>query len=198
MGLFMKECAVCERESLGINCAPLADGRFLCAACDRTVRRYVKESTGRLFAPPARTLDLATLKAIIAGHSPALKLPGDDVVDDAFVATGAVGTFARYNDRTRELLICPIRDVTGMEVREGGEVLSYDDIDLIEILDNEAPVPSDARGHSSSLVLRIHLKDGSRRDIRALSTAQSRKGFAYNHTLEQLRFLMSHLNEVRS
>ena len=40
MGLFMKECAVCGRESLGINCAPLADGRFLCATCDRTVRWY--------------------------------------------------------------------------------------------------------------------------------------------------------------
>ena len=186
MGLFMKECAVCGRESLGINCAPLADGRFLCAACDRTVRRYVRESTGRTFAPPARMFDLATLEAIVAGEKPPLELPGDDAVDDAFVATGAVGTFARYNDRTRELLICPIRDVTGMEVREGGEVLSYDDIDLIEILDNETPVPSDARGHSSSLVLRIHLKDGSRRDIRA-----------HNHTLEQLRFLMSHLDEVR-
>ena len=49
MGLFMKECAVCGRESLGINCAPLADGRFLCAACDRTVRRYVKESTCLLY-----------------------------------------------------------------------------------------------------------------------------------------------------
>lgn len=198
MGLFMKECAVCGCESLGINCAPLADGRFLCAACDRTVRRYVKESTGRTFAPPARMFDLATLEAIVAGERPPLELPGDDRVDDAFVATGAVGTFARYNDRTRELLICPIRDVTGMEVREGGEVLSYDDIDSIEILDDGNPVPSDARGHSSSLVLRIHLKDGAQRDIRALSTAQSRKGFAYNHTLEQLRFLMSHLDEVRS
>ena len=77
-------------------------------------------------------------------------------------------------------------------------MLSYDGIDSIEILDDGNPVPSDARGHSSSLVLRIHLKDGAQRDIRALSTAQSRKGFAYNHTLEQLRFLMSHLDEVRS
>ena len=128
MGLFTKECAVCGRESLGINCAPLGDDRFLCAACDRTVRRYVKEATGRMFAPPARAFELATLKAIVAGEEPPLELPGDDAVDDAFVATGAVGTFARYNDRTRELLICPIRDVTGMEVYEAGQVIAYDDM----------------------------------------------------------------------
>lgn len=128
MGFFMKECAVCGRESLGINCAPLSEGRFLCAACDRTVRRYVKEATGRMFAPPARAFSLDTLCAIVAGERPPLELPGDDAVDDAFVATGAVGTFARYNDRTRELLICPIRDVTGMEVHEGGQVVAYDDI----------------------------------------------------------------------
>lgn len=75
MGLFTKECAVCGRESLGINCAPLGEGRFLCAACDRIVRRYVKESTGRTFAPPARMFSLDTLRAIVAGETPSLELP---------------------------------------------------------------------------------------------------------------------------
>lgn len=197
MGFFMKECAVCGRESLGINCAPLSEGRFLCAACDRTVRRYVKEATGRMFAPPARAFSLDTLCAIVAGERPPLELPGDDAVDDAFVATGAVGTFARYNDRTRELLICPIRDVTGMEVHEGGEVVSYDSVGGLEILDDGSCVLPGTRGRSSSLVLRLHLKDGSQRDIRALHTPQNRKGFAYTHTLEQLRFLARHIEEMR-
>lgn len=197
MGLFTKECAVCGRESLGINCAPLGDDRFLCAACDRTVRRYVKEATGRMFAPPARAFELATLKAIVAGEEPPLELPGDDAVDDAFVATGAVGTFARYNDRTRELLICPIRDVTGMEVYEAGQVIAYDDIASLEVLDAGEPVASKPQGHCSSLVVRLMLSDGSHRDIPFISTPQNRKGFAYNHTLEQARFLVAHLDEMR-
>ena len=197
MGLFTKECAVCGRESLGINCAPLGDDRFLCAACDRTVRRYVKEATGRMFAPPARAFELATLKAIVAGEEPPLELPGDDAVDDAFVATGAVGTFARYNDRTRELLICPIRDVTGMEVYEAGQVIAYDDIASLEVLDAGEPVASKPQGHCSSLVVRLMLSDGSHRDIPFISTPQNRKSFAYNHTLEQARFLVAHLDEMR-
>ena len=197
MGLFTKECAVCGRESLGINCAPLGDDRFLCAACDHTVRRYVKEATGRMFAPPARAFELATLKAIVAGEEPPLELPGDDAVDDAFVATGAVGTFARYNDRTRELLICPIRDVTGMEVYEAGQVIAYDDIASLEVLDAGEPVASKPQGHCSSLVVRLMLSDGSHRDIPFISTPQNRKGFAYNHTLEQARFLVAHLDEMR-
>lgn len=197
MGLFTKECAVCGRESLGINCAPLGDDRFLCAACDRTVRRYVKEATGRMFAPPARAFELATLKAIVAGEEPPLELPGDDAVDDAFVATGAGGTFARYNDRTRELLICPIRDVTGMEVYEAGQVIAYDDIASLEVLDAGEPVASKPQGHCSSLVVRLMLSDGSHRDIPFISTPQNRKGFAYNHTLEQARFLVAHLDEMR-
>lgn len=198
MGLFTKECAVCGRESLGINCAPLGEDRFLCAACDRTVRRYVKESTGRTFAPPARMFSLATLRAIVAGEKPPLELPGDDAVDDAFVATGAVGTSARYNDRTRELLICPIRDVTGMEVHEGGQVIAYDDIVSLEVLDDDEPVASKPQGHCSSLVVRLVLSDGSHRDIPFISTPQNRKGFAYAHTLEQARFLAAHLDEMRS
>ena len=197
MGLFTKECAVCGRESLGINCAPLGDDRFLCAACDRTVRRYVKEATGRMFAPPARAFELATLKAIVAGEEPPLELPGDDAVDDAFVATGAVGTFARYNDRTRELLICPIRDVTGMEVYEGGQVIAYDDIASLEVLDDDAPIAPKPQGHCASLVVRLVLSDGSHRDIPFISTPQNRKGFAYVHTLEQARFLATHLDEMR-
>lgn len=197
MGLFTKECAVCGRESLGINCAPLGDDRFLCAACDRTVRRYVKEATGRMFAPPARAFELATLKAIVAGEEPPLELPGDDAVDDAFVATGAVGTFARYNDRTRELLICPIRDVTGMEVYEAGQVIAYDDIASLEVLDAGEPVASKPQGHCSSLVVRLVLSDGSQQDVPFISTPQNRKGFAYNHTLEQARFLVAHLDEMR-
>lgn len=197
MGLFTKECAVCGRESLGINCAPLGDDRFLCAACDRTVRRYVKEATGRMFAPPARAFELATLKAIVAGEEPPLELPGDDAVDDAFVATGAVGTFARYNDRTRELLICPIRDVTGMEVYEAGQVIAYDDIASLEILDDDAPIASKPQGHCSSLVVRLVLSDGSQQDVPFISIPQNRKGFAYNHTLEQARFLVAHLDEMR-
>lgn len=198
MGLFTKECAVCGCESLGINCAPLGEGRFLCAVCDRTVRKYVKESTGRMFAPPARVFDLGTLCAIVAGEEPSLTLPGDDRVDDAFVATGAVGTFARYNDRTRELLICPIRDVTGMEVYEGGQVIVYDDIASLEVLDDDGPVASRPQGHCSSLVVRLELSDGSHRDIPFISTPQKRKSFAYVHTLEQARFLVTHLDEMRS
>ena len=198
MGLFTKECAVCGRESLGINCAPLGEGRFLCAACDRTVRRYVKESTRRTFAPPARMFSLDTLRAIVAGETPSLELPGDDAVDDAFVATGAVGTFARYNDRTRELLICPIRDVTGMEVHEGGQVIAYDDIVSLEVLDDGEPVASKPQGHCSSLVVRLVLSDGSHRDIPFISSPQNRKSFVYAHTLEQARFLVAHLDEMRS
>lgn len=197
MGLFMKECAVCGRESLGINCAPLADGRFLCATCDRTVRRYVKESTRRTFAPPARMFSLDTLRAIVAGERPSLELPGDDAVDDAFVATGAVGTFARYNDRTRELLICPIRDVTGMEVHEGGQVIAYDDIVSLEVLDDGEPVASKPQGRCSSLVVGLVLSDGSHRDIPFISSPQNRKSFVYAHTLEQARFLAAHLDEMR-
>ena len=197
MGLFTKECVVCGRESLGINCAPLGDDRFLCAACDCTVRRYVKEATGRMFAPPARAFELATLKAIVAGEEPPLELPGDDAVDDAFVATGAVGTFARYNDRTRELLICPIRDVTGMEVYEAGQVIAYDDIASLEVLDDDAPIASKPQGHCSSLVVRLVLSDGSQQDVPFISTPQNRKGFAYHHTLEQARFLVAHLDEMR-
>lgn len=198
MGFFMKECAVCGRESLGINCAPLSEGRFLCATCDKTVRQYVKESTGRMFAPPARAFELATLCAIVAGERPPLELPGDDAVDDAFVATGAVGTFARYNDRTRELLICPIRDVTGMEVYEGGQVVAYDDIASLEVLDDDAPIASKPQGHCSSLMVRLVLSDGSQQDIPFISTPQNRKGFAYVHTLEQARFLVALLDEMRS
>lgn len=197
MGLFTKECAVCGRESLGINCASLEGGLYLCASCDRTVRLYVKKVTSRRFAPPARVFDLVTLKAIVADENPPITLPGDDAVDDAFMSTGAVGTFARYNDRTRELLICPVRDVTGMEVHEGGEVVSYDSIGGLEILDDGSCVLPGARGRSSSLVLRLHLKDGSQRDVRALCTPQNRKGFAYTHTLEQLRFLARHIEEMR-
>lgn len=197
MGLFMKECAVCGRRSLGLNCAPLGEGRFLCADCDRTVRRYVKEKTKRAFAPPSRVFPLDVLRAIVAGDAPNLSLPGDDSVDDAFVATGAVGTFARYNDNARELLICPVRDVTGMEVHEGGEVVSYDDIASSEVLDNGKPVMPGQRGHCSSLVLRLHLRDASQRDIPVISTPQNRRGFAYTHTLEQARFLKSHLDEMR-
>ena len=109
-----------------------------------------------------------------------------------------MGTFARYNDRTRELLICPIRDVTGMEVYEGGQVIAYDDIVSAEILDDDAPIASKPQGHSSSLVVRLVLNDGSQRDIPFISTPQSRKGFAYVHTLEQARFLVAHLDEMRS
>lgn len=198
MGLFTKECAVCGRESLGINCAPLGEGRFLCAACDRIVRRYVKESTGRTFAPPARMFSLDTLRAIVAGETPSFELPGDDAVDDAFVATGAVGTFARYNDRTRELLICPIRDVTGMEVHEGGQVIAYDDIVSLEVLDDGEPVASKPQGRCSSLVVGLVLSDGSHRDIPFISSPQNRKSFVYAHTLEQARFLAAHLDEMRS
>lgn len=198
MGLLMKGCAVCGRRSLGLNCAPLRDGRFLCADCDRAVRRYVKEATGRLFAPPARTFDLETLCAIVAGDAPDLSLPGDDAVDDAFAATGAVGTFARYNDRARELLICPVRDVTGMEVIEGGEVVRYDDIVAAEVVDDGAPVPADRAGRCSSLALRLRLRDGSQRAIPVISTPQSRRGFAYAHGVEQARFLEAHLTEART
>lgn len=197
MGLFTKECAVCGRESLGINCAPLGEGRFLCAACDRIVRRYVKESTGRTFAPPARMFSFDTLRAIVAGETPSLELPGDDAVDDAFVATGAVGTFARYNDRTRELLICPIRDVTGMEVHEGGQVIACDDIVSLEVLDDGEPVASKPQGRCSSLVVGLVLSDGSHRDIPFISSPQNRKSFVYAHTLEQARFLAAHLDEMR-
>lgn len=197
MGLFKKECAVCGRESLSINCAPLGDGLFLCADCDRTVRNYVKKETSRKFVPPSRAFPLDTLKSIVSGGKPLLELPGDDHADDAFVATGAVGTFARYNDRTRELLICAVRDVTGMEVLEKGAVLPYDRIASLEILDDGAPVEPDASGRCTSLVLRIVLKNGAQRDLRAISTPQNRKGFAYTHTLEQLRFLQKHLDEMR-
>lgn len=198
MGLFTKECAVCGRTSASINCAPLGDGMFLCATCDKAVRQYVKENTGRTFAPPARMFDLATLEAIVAGERPLLELPGDDRVDDSFVATGAVGTFARYNDRTRELLICPIRDVTGMEVHEGGQVIAYDDIASVEVLDDDEPVCPGRTGHCANLVVRIDCKDGASRDVAFLTTAQNRKGFAYVHTLEQARFLAAHLDEMRS
>lgn len=196
MGIFMKQCAVCGRESLGLNCAPLPDGKFLCADCDRAVRRYVKKATKRAFAPPARTFPLETLKAIVAGEPVSLSLPGDDRADDAFAATGAVATFARYNDNTRELLICPIRDVTGMEVLAAGEVVAYDSIISTQILDDGVAPVAKGTGLCSSLVLRLELDDGSHRDIPIISTPQNRKGFAFGQALEQARFLKRHLDEM--
>ena len=84
-----------------------------------------------------------------------------------------------------------------MEVHEGGQVIAYDDIVSLEVLDDGEPVASKPQGRCSSLVVGLVLSDGSHRDIPFISSPQNRKSFVYAHTLEQARFLAAHLDEMR-
>ena len=197
MGLLIETCAVCGRRSPKINCAPLDGGRFLCASCDRTVRKYAKEATGRLFAPSARAFPLDALRAIVAGEEPPLTLPGDDAVEEGFKATGAVGTAVCYNDVSRELLVRPKRDVTGMEVRRSGNVVAYDDIRGVSIFDSGQPLEKAPRtGMAQSIAVQLKLRSGSSQQVFFLRSSQNRKGFAYRQAVEEARFLKEHLGRV--
>ena len=189
-----RTCSICGRDAFALDCSPLEGGGTLCAACSKTVRAYMVEATGRKVVPPARCLSVDTLRRIVAGERPPAALPGDDAVEDAFIATGAVGAFARYNDRTGRLLVPPVRDIAGLEVLVPARVVPYDAIEEAAVLDDGQPPEPGARGRCSTLVVRLRCAGGEVVDVPFLCTPQNRRGFAYAHALQHAEFLVGHLS----
>ena len=216
MGLFFKECDVCGKRVSTLSASQLTPGNYICNDCDKKVRMYVKEQLGKRIYIPPRYFDIPTLKAIIAGESPAIELPGSDEIEDGFAATGTVGAYARYNDNKRQLLIAPLRNIEGTEVEEAAKLVSYDDIAWLALMDDdvvlllasrqdpdkgraaEMPKRTDATApdpkRTRSLRLEIGVNgDGEPATIHFLRTTQNRSGFAYSQASELANFLMKHL-----